>query len=107
MSSEVGQIDLDTPRDRAGSFIPRLVQTGSRRLGGLDDMIISLYAGGMTIRDIQHHLVSTIGTDLSHETISKITDEVLAEILIWQSRPLDARQLLVNVANQVCCSLVS
>jgi len=90
MSSEVGQIDLDTPRDRAGTFIPRLVPTGSRRLGGLDDMIISLYAGGMTIRDIQHHLVSTIGTELSHETISKITDEVLAEVLIWQRRPLDA-----------------
>ena len=90
MSSEIGQIDLDTPRDRVGSFIPRLVPLGSRRLGGLDDMIISLYAGGMTIRDIQHHLVSTIGTELSHETISKITDEVLAEVLIWQRRPLDA-----------------
>jgi transposase-like protein len=52
-------------------------------------MIISLYAGGMTIRDIQHHLVSTIGTDLSHETISKITDEVLEEVLAWQRRALE------------------
>ena len=52
-------------------------------------MIVSLYAGGMTIRDIQHHLVSTIGTDLSHETISKITDEVLEEITAWQRRPLE------------------
>jgi len=66
------------------------VPKGERRLGGLDDMIISLYAGGMTVRDIQHHLVSTIGTELSHETISKITDAVLDAILEWQRRPLEA-----------------
>jgi transposase-like protein len=52
-------------------------------------MIISLYAGGMTIRDIQQHLVSTIGTDLSHETISKITDGVLDAVLEWERRPLE------------------
>ena len=89
LATEVGDIVVDVPRDRAGSFEPRLVPKGQRRLGGIDDMIISLYAGGMTIRDIQHHLVSTIGTDLSHETISKITDEVLAEVLAWQRRPLE------------------
>jgi putative transposase len=89
VASEIGDIDLDVPRDRAGSFEPQLVPKGARRLGGLDDVIISLYAGGMTIRDIQHHLVSTIGTDLSHETISKITDAVLEEITAWQSRPLE------------------
>ncbi|WP_156528055.1 IS256 family transposase, partial [Gordonia sp. 852002-50395_SCH5434458] len=61
-----------------------------RRLGGLDDIIISLYAGGMTLRDIQHHLASTIGTDLSHETISKICDEVLDAVDEWQNRPLEA-----------------
>jgi putative transposase len=81
---------LDVPRDRDGSCTPRLVPKGTRRLGGLDEMIISLYAGGMTIRDIQHHLASTIGTELSHETISKITDEVLEEVLAWQRRPLEA-----------------
>jgi putative transposase len=90
VSSEIGQIDLDIPRDRGGTFTPRLVSKGERRLGGLDEMIISLYAGGMTIRDIQHHLVSTIGTDLSHETISKITDKVTEEVVAWQHRPLDA-----------------
>jgi transposase-like protein len=90
VSTEVGDIDFDIPRDRAGSFAPRLVPKGSRRLGGLDDMIISLYAGGMTQRDIQHHLASTLGTELSYETISKITDEVLEEVLAWQQRPLDA-----------------
>ena len=81
---------MDIPRDRDGTFTPRLVPKGSRRLGGLDEMIISLYAGGMTIRDIEHHLVSTVGTELSHETISKIIDEILAEVLAWQRRPLEA-----------------
>ena len=55
LASEVGDIDLETPRDRAGSFDPRLVPKGSRRVGGLEEMIISLYAGGMTIRDCTHH----------------------------------------------------
>jgi transposase-like protein len=89
IASEVGDVDLDVPRDRDGSFEPRLVPKGARRLGGLDEVIVSLFAGGMTVRDIQHHLVSTIGTDLSHETISKITDAVLEEITVWQSRPLE------------------
>jgi putative transposase len=89
VASQVGEVPLDVPRDRDGSFTPRLVPKGSRRLGGLDDMIISLYAGGMTIRDIAH-LRSTIGTELSHETISKITDAVLEEVLAWQRRPLEA-----------------
>ena len=85
-----GPIDRDVPRDRAGSFIPKMVPKGSRRLGGLDEQIISLYAGGMTIRDIQHHLATTLGTDLSHETISNITDAVLDEVMIWQKRQLDS-----------------
>lgn len=90
LASQVGDVDLDVPRDRDGSFTPRLVPKGSRRLGGLDDMIVSLYAGGMTVRDIRHHLLSTLGTDLSHETISKVTDEVLDEVLAWQRRPLES-----------------
>ena len=89
LASQVGDVELNIPRDRNGSFTPQLVPKGCRRTGGLDEMIISLYAGGMTIRDIQHHLESTIGTELSHETISKITDEVLDEVLAWQRRPLD------------------
>lgn len=89
IATEVGDVGLDTPRDRAGTFEPRLVPKGARRLGGLDEMIISLYAGGMTVRDIQAHLARTIGTDLSHETISKITDAVLEEVKAWQARPLE------------------
>ena len=89
VATEVGRVELDTPRDRAGTFEPRLVPKGARRVGGLDEMIISLYAGGMTVRDIQAHLARTVGTELSHETISKITDAVLEEVKAWQSRPLE------------------
>jgi len=89
LATEVGDVGLDVPRDRAGSFEPRLVPKGSRRAGGLDEMIISLYAGGMTVRDIQHHLARTLGTELSHDTISNITDAVLEEVKAWQSRPLE------------------
>jgi len=89
VATEVGDVALAVPRDRAGSFEPRLIPKGARRAGGLDDMIISLYAGGMTVRDIQHHLERTLGTELSHDTISKITDGVLDEVKAWQSRPLE------------------
>jgi putative transposase len=89
LSTEVGPVPLAVPRDRDGSFEPRLVAKGSRRAGGLDEMIISLYAGGMTVRDIQHHLARTIGTDLSHDTISRVTDAVAEEVKAWQARPLE------------------
>lgn len=63
LATEVGPVHLDQPRDRAGTFASRLVPSGQRRLGGLDDMIISLYAGGMTIREIQHYLAAVFDTD--------------------------------------------
>ena len=90
VDTEIGDLDLAVPRDRNGTFTPMLVPKGARRLDGLDAMIVSLYAGGMTIRDIQHHLESTIGTELSHETISNIVDEIGDEVMAWQSRPLEA-----------------
>ena len=90
LGTEVGDIDLDQPRDRNSTFASALVPKGARRLGGLEDMIISLYAGGMTVRDIQHHLASTLGTELSHETISNVTEAVADEVAEWQSRPLEA-----------------
>jgi putative transposase len=90
VASQVGDIDLAIPRDRQGSFSPSLVPKGSRRLSGLDEMIISLYAGGMTLRDIEHHLARTVGSEISRETISKIVDEISDEVLAWQRRPLEA-----------------
>jgi len=90
VATEIGDLELRVPRDRDGSFTPMLVPKGQRRLDGLDGMIVSLYAGGMTLRDIQHHLANTIGTEISHETISKIVDEIGDEVLAWQTRPLEA-----------------
>lgn len=90
VGTEVGDVALDQPRDRNATFASSLVPKGARRLGGLEDMIISLYAGGMTVRDIEHHLATTIGTELSPDTISKVTDAVAEEVLAWQTRPLEA-----------------
>jgi putative transposase len=86
----IGPVPLEVPRDRAGTFEPLLVPKRAGRIsGGLDDMIISLYAHGMTVRDILHHLNQVYGTQLSHEQVSRITDAVLDEVRGWQNRPLD------------------
>ena len=89
VQTEVGPIDVRVPRDRAGTFTPVLLPKNARRLGGLSDVVISLYAGGMTVRDIAHHLQRVYGTEVSPDTISTITDEVLDEVKAWQTRPLD------------------
>lgn len=86
----IGPVGLAVPRDRAGSFEPVLVPKRAGRIsGGLDDMIISLYAHGMTVRDILHHLDQVYGTQLSPEQVSAITDGVLEEVRAWQNRALD------------------
>lgn len=87
--TEIGPVDLAVPRDRAGTFEPVLLPKNQTRLGGLSDIIISLYAGGMTVRDIGHHLQRVYGTELSHDTISTVTDAVLDKVKAWQTRPLD------------------
>src|SRR6266446_5022244 len=83
-----------TPATPATARSARKCRPGSGRWagrisGGLDDMIISLYAHGMSVRDILHHLEQVYGTQLSHETVSRVTDAVLEEVRAWQSRPLD------------------
>ncbi|MFC7388476.1 IS256 family transposase, partial [Sphaerisporangium rhizosphaerae] len=86
----VGPVRLAVPRDRAGSFEPVLVPKRAGRVsGGLDDMVISLYAHGMSVRDIVHHLEQVYGTRLSAETVSRITEQVMEEVKVWQRRPLD------------------
>lgn len=87
--SEVGPVRLAVPRDRNASFTPRLVAKGQREVGGLSDMIVALYAGGMTVRDIEHYLDASLGVQVSAGTISHITDAVLQEVAAWQTRPLD------------------
>ena len=89
VQTEVGPVDVKVPRDRAGTFSPMLLPKNARRLGGLSDVVISSYAGGMTVRDISHHLHRVYGTEVGPDTISTITDEVLDEVKAWQHRPLD------------------
>lgn len=86
-SSKVGDFVLAQPRTGTGRSSHGCSE-GLTPARWLDEMIVSLNAGGMTIRDIQHHLANTIGTELSHETISNITDEIGEEILAWQRRTL-------------------
>jgi putative transposase len=97
VQTEVGPIDVNVPRDRAGTFTPVLLPKNARRLGGLSDVVISLYAGGMTVRDISHHLHRVYGTEVSADTISTITDEVIEEVNTWQTRPLDEVYPIVYV----------
>lgn len=71
-------------RDRKGLFNPQMALQGSRRLSNLDDMVISLYDGGIAVRDIQQHLASTLGVQMSPDTICTVTDAVLQEVMIWK-----------------------
>ena len=87
--TEVGPVDIDVPRDRDSTFEPATVRKRQRRLNGVDSMVISLTAKGLTTGEVQAHLAETYGTDVSRETISKITDRVLDDLADWQNRPLD------------------
>lgn len=89
VTTEIGQVEVQMPRDRLGTFEPVTVPKHVRRLDGLTGNIISLYAKGMTTGDIQQHLAEIYDTDISRETISKITDAILDDMLAWQHRPLD------------------
>jgi len=85
-----GQVRIETPRDRDGSFEPLLVPQHARRFTGFDDTIVALYARGLTVREIQGYLVETYDTEVSPDFISTVTDGVLAEVTAWQSRPLES-----------------
>jgi transposase-like protein len=87
--TEIGPVELAVPRDRAGTFEPQTIRKRQRRLEGVDSMVISLTAKGLTTGEIQAHLVEVFGTEVSRETISKITDAVLEDMAGWLIRPLD------------------
>jgi putative transposase len=89
MRGKRGQVRIDVPRDRNSEFEPQLVKKGQTRFDGLDENIISLYARGMTQREIQGHLEEIYGVEISPSLISTVTDAVLDEVRAWQSRPLD------------------
>jgi putative transposase len=88
--TEDGAIEIAVPRDRNSTFEPVIVPKGERRLDGFDDRIVSLYARGMTVREIQGHLQELYGVEVSPDLISRVTDAVLEEVREWQNRPLDA-----------------
>jgi putative transposase len=90
LHTELGPVQIETPRDREGTFEPRLVKKRQTRLAGLDERILDLYAGGMSVRDISGHLAELYGVEISRDTISRVTGAVLEDIAAWRSRPLDA-----------------
>ena len=90
ITTEIGQVEVQMPRDRLGTFEPATVPKHVRRLDGLSGNVISLYAKGMTTGDIQQHLAEIYDTEISRETISKITDAIVEDMLAWQHRPLDS-----------------
>lgn len=100
--TESGPVELDTPRDRAGTFEPMIVAKGQRRLDGIDKIVLGLYAKGMTTRDITEHLLEIYDVEVSPDLISKITDAVHAEVAEWQSRPLDRIYPVIFLDALVC-----
>ena len=82
-------MEIDVPRDRAGTFEPQIVKKRQRRLGEVDEMVLSLYAKGLTTGEISAHFAEIYGASVSKETISRITDRVMEEMQAWTARPLD------------------
>jgi putative transposase len=93
--TDTGKLDLDIPRDRRGGFEPQLIAKYQRRFPGFDDKIVSMYARGMSVREIQGHLRELYGIEASPQLISTVTDAVLDEVAKWQSRPLEALYAIV------------
>jgi len=97
-----GTLDITTPRDRDGSFEPQLVQKRQVRLAGMESKILTLYAKGMTTRDIEHAMQELYGVRISHTIISQVTDAIVDDVRAWQQRPLDAIYPLIWLDGIVC-----
>jgi putative transposase len=95
VQGDLGAIDIEVPRDRNGSFEPKILPKHERRFQGFDDKILAMYARGMTTRDIQAHLEEIYGVDVSPSLISEVTDAVVEEVRAWQHRPLDPIYMIV------------
>jgi putative transposase len=89
LTEATGQVGIEVPRDRAGTFEPQIVKKRQRRLSGVDEMVLSLYAKGLTTGEISAHFAEIYGASVSKETISRITDKVIEEMQDWAVRPLD------------------
>ena len=93
--TDSGAVELEVPRDRGGSFEPQVVKKGQRRLEGFDDKLVSLYARGLPVREIQGHVAEIYGVEVSPDLISRATDGVLEDVAAWQARPLDPAYAVV------------
>jgi len=89
LKGDVGEMTIEVPRDREGTFEPKIVEKHQTRFDGFDDKIVSMYARGMTVRDIQGHLQELYGVEVSAGLISEVTDRVMEEVKAWQDRPLE------------------
>ena len=97
LTDSVGSIDIEVPRDRAGTFEPHIVKKRQRRLGEVDEIVLSLYAKGLTTGEISAHFAEISGAAVSKETISRITDKVIEEMNYWAARPLDEIYAAIGV----------
>src|SRR5579871_2023670 len=95
LKGEFGEVEIEVPRDRAGTFEPQIVAKHQRRFEGFDDKILSMYARGMSTREIQGHLQEIYGVEVSASLISDVTDEVMEEVRQWQGRPLEPLYAIV------------
>ena len=99
LTEATGHVEIEVPRDRAGTFEPQIVRKRQRRLSGVDEIVLSLYAKGLTTGEISAHFAEVYGASVSKETVSRITDRVIEEMTDWSVRPLDEGRFLVVVAN--------
>ena len=97
LTEATGHVEIDVPRDRAGTFEPQIVKKRQRRLNGVDEIVLSLYAKGLTTGEISSHFAEIYGASVSKETISRITDKVIEEMQSWQARPLDSVYVAVFI----------
>ena len=95
MQGDFGAVEIEVPRDRQGSFEPKILPKHERRFRGFDDKILSMYARGMSTREIQAHLEEIYGVEVSPSLISEVTDAVMEEVRTWQNRPLDPIYMVV------------
>jgi putative transposase len=97
--TEVGSVEIEVPRDRNGTFEPKLVRKRQRRMTGVDDLVISLVAKGLTTGEVCAHLAEIYGAEVTRDTVSRITDRVLDGMAEWQNRPLDRGRFPPVVVN--------
>jgi putative transposase len=97
VSDAAGEVRIDVPRDRESTFSPQIVAKRQRRLSGVDEIVLSLYAKGLTTGEISAHFAEIYGASVSKETISRITDKVIAEMTEWTSRPLDSTYVAIFI----------